>query len=43
MAVVGRLHLKLWYVCFEKSPFWKQRMTSSSVMLMMVACVSKKH
>jgi hypothetical protein len=42
-AVVGQLRLKLWYVCFKKSPFWKQRMTSSSVMLVMVARISKKH
>jgi hypothetical protein len=42
MAVVGRLRPKSWYVCFKKSPFWKQRMTSSSMMLVMVAHVSKK-
>jgi hypothetical protein len=41
-AVVGRLRLKSWYVCFEKKPFWKQRMTSSLVMLAMVAQISKK-
>jgi hypothetical protein len=29
-------------VCFEKSPFWKQRMTFSPVMLAMVAHISKK-
>jgi hypothetical protein len=23
MAAVGRLRLKLWYVCFEKRLFWK--------------------
>jgi hypothetical protein len=43
MTVVGRLRPKLWYVCFEKSPFGKQWMTSSSVMLAMAVCVSKKH
>jgi hypothetical protein len=41
-VVVGRLRPKSWYVRFEKSSFWKQRMTSSSVMLAMVARVSKK-
>jgi hypothetical protein len=34
---------KLWYVCFEKSPFWKQQMMSSSVMMAMVVRISKKH
>jgi hypothetical protein len=29
-------------MCFEKSPFWKQRMMYSSVMLVMVAHVSMK-
>jgi hypothetical protein len=41
-AVVGRLRLKSWYVFFEKMPFWKQRMTSSSVILALVARVLKK-
>jgi hypothetical protein len=41
-TVVGQLLPKLWYVCFEKGLFWKQRMTSSSVMLAMVAHISKK-
>jgi hypothetical protein len=40
--VVGRLRPKSRYVFFEKRPFWKQRMMSSSMMLVMVARVSKK-
>jgi hypothetical protein len=43
MVVVEQLRLKTWYVFFEKRPFWKQRMTSSSVMLAMVVRVWKKH
>jgi hypothetical protein len=43
MVVVGQLHPMSWYMCFEKRPFWKQWMMSSSVMLAMVACISKKH
>jgi hypothetical protein len=42
-VVVGRLRLKSWYVCLEKSSFWKQQMTSSSVMLAIVARILKKH
>jgi hypothetical protein len=40
-TVVGRLRPKSWYMLFEKRPFRKQRMTSSSVMLAMVVRISK--
>jgi hypothetical protein len=41
-TVVRWLRPKSWYVCFEKSLFWKHRMTSSSMMLVMVLRISKK-